>query len=121
MALADLLVVGTCGEPLGGVLADRLEHRQARLAVCRRPGQHALRDEAVDDVEAGVGDMARGVDGAAAGERGQLCERRSLGFIEQLIAPVQGGPQRPLTLRRVARARRKRGQDPVERADDLQR
>jgi hypothetical protein len=51
-------------EPLGRVLADRLQHPEALLSVAEK----ALVDEILDGVQVGLGDILGVGDHAAAGE-----------------------------------------------------
>ena len=99
-------------QPLPSVLAERLEHDEARVAVVG----HALdeqavvdeRGDAVEDVDAevlaGVADGLGRLERAAAGEDREAPEQRLLGRRQQVVAPVDRAAQRLLALRQVARA-----------------
>ena len=74
MAPPELVCLARLGEPLGGILADRLEHRVA-LAL---EAQEALVDERRELVQVGRADGLRGVDDPAAVEDGQPGEQLPL-------------------------------------------
>ncbi len=102
------------GDPLGAflealerVLADGLQHAEARLAVGTvLPAQQALVQQRSEVVERGATDRLGGRGGAAADEDAQLGEEALLARLEQLVAPVNGRPQGLLPRRQVARAAR---------------
>ena len=83
-------------QPLAAVLAERLEHDEARLAVVG----HALheqavvdeRGDAVEDVDAqvlaGVADGLGRLERAAAGEDRQAAKELLLGRCQQVVAPL---------------------------------
>ena len=100
-------------ELLPGVFLDRFEHLEARRPVVAvELAQEALvgeRDEAVDGIDVGQADRQVGDDGldrldVGAGEAGQDGEEPLLRRRQQLVAPVDRGPQRLLPLGQVARA-----------------
>ena len=114
MARAQLVELARLGEPLERVLADRLEHAEARLAV----GALALADEALVDERGDAVEhlaeleperLAATVSAvssdAAADEDAEAREQRLLAVVEQVVAPVDRVPQRRW---RVGRSRRRR-------------
>ena len=91
------------------VLADRLEHREARLAVAPRSADEALVDERGEASSTSSPSLAADrlgrLERPAAGEDRRAARRalrRRLG--EELVAPVERRAQRPLAVRQVARA-----------------
>ena len=96
-------------EQLRGVLADRLEHREAWLA--RRPPQRA--DEAlVDERRKGLeyvepvpaADRLGRLECPAACEDGKPREQRRLVLAQEAVAPLERRAQRPLPTWEVLRA-----------------
>ena len=73
MSLEDPAGLQLVREPLGGELADRLQHPEAVAGVA----EEALLDERLEDVEVGVADVFGGVEGAAAAEDGEAGEELS--------------------------------------------
>jgi hypothetical protein len=61
-------------------------------------------DERDERAEVGAADGFGGVECGAAGEDGEPREERLLVAVEELVAPVQGGAERPVPGRCVARA-----------------
>ena len=112
-------------ELLERVLADRLEHPEARLAVgvLAQPQQQALLDERVEVFE-GVARAVRVADGRgrlepeAADEDGQAPEQRLLPLEQQVVAPGDRVAQRPLALVGVLGAAGQQGQPLVEPAQE---
>ena len=103
----DLVGLAACLESLERVRADRLEHREARLAV----GLLLLAEQAVVDQRrqarqepVAAADRLGGLERAAADEDGEAREQRLLVGAEQLVAPVDRRAQRLLALGQVARA-----------------
>ena len=91
------------GQPLERVLADRLQHPEARLAARHRlrPEQAVVeqRLDAGEHVELEVaGNRLRGVEREAADEDGQAREERLLRRAQEVVAPGDGGAQRPVPL-----------------------
>ncbi len=106
-------------EQLGGVLADRLEHREARLA--RRPAQRtdeALVDERRERLEhvepVLAADRLGRLERPAAREDGEPGEERALVLAQQAVAPLERRAQRPLPAREVLRAADEKVERPVE-------
>ena len=104
-------------QPLQRVLADRLQHAEARRAgrARRLPQQAAgsARDAAAPSSRRPgrqplavrrAGRRPRRLPSAAAGEDGQPPEERLLRSVEQVVAPGDGVAQRLLAGRQVARA-----------------
>ena len=94
-------------QALERVRADRLQHREARLAV----GLFLLAEQAVVDQRREPGedvlaaaDGLGGVERAAAGEDGEAREERLLVRAEQVVAPVDRRAERLLAGGQVARA-----------------
>src|SRR6185369_8283487 len=88
VALADGFPVGTRREALSCVLADRLEHLEARRPRSGRTGQQALRHEAVEDVQRRAGHGFGRSDRRAAREHGETREARLLSEVEEVVTPV---------------------------------
>ena len=112
-------------ELLERVLADRLEHPEARLAVgvFAQPQQQALLDQRVEVFEhvgraVGVADRGRGLEPQAADEHAQAPEQRLLPLEQQVVAPGDRVAQRPLALVGVLRAAGQQGQPLVEPAQE---
>ena len=89
-------------EPVEGVAADRLQHREPRLAGGVLSFEEAVVHQRGEDAEIRVADRLRGLERAAAGKDSELCEHRALGVVEQVVAPSDRRRQRPLAGRRVA-------------------
>ena len=100
-------------EPLGGVLPDRVQQPvpgiAGRLAVQHHQRLVDQRDQQAEDLVGGDGlASAGGIIRAdllghvqvPAGEHRQPAQQRLLGLVQQLVAPVHGGPQRLLPQRR---------------------
>ena len=106
-------------ELLGGVLADRLEHREARLAVgvVGRDGE-AAPYQGVERVEVAAADGLDRLEPRAAREHGEAGEEVLLLGLEQLVAPVDRGPQRLLACRSVGGAADEEGEPLVEALED---
>ena len=125
MPPAGALELAGCLELLAGVLADRLEHPEARLAVgvLAEAQQQALLDERVEVFE-GVARAVRVADGRgrlepeAADEHGQAPKQRLLALEQQVVAPGDRVAQRALALVGVQRAAGQQGQALVEAAQE---
>ena len=111
MAVADQVSLAVGLEPFRGVLTDRVEEPEARLAVGGLLDlDQALVDErhqAVEDVHADLGRrpadrFGRG-EVAATGEDRQPIEQSLAAVVEQVVAPGDRAAQRLLTLGQVAR------------------
>ena len=74
--------------------------------------EQALGDEPVERVDAGAGDRLGRLDSGAAGKHREAREARFLVGAEQLVAPVDRGPQSLLAGGRVPR----RGAESAKRA-----
>src|SRR5262249_41025439 len=88
---------------LQGVLADRLQHPEARLGIRADLLQQALRDQrahAVEYVDAEravrVADVLGSLEGAAADEDRETPEQRLLLGVEQVVAPGDRASERLL-------------------------
>ena len=122
------LLLAAFGEPLGRVLADRLEQTVAHLGA-RRLGEDQRsvdeRAEMREDVRGGellspACRLGRG-ERAAAGEDREPREQQPLGGLEQQIAPVDGGAQRLLMRQRGATRAAEQPEAVVEACRDLVR
>jgi len=112
-------------EPLGGVLADGLEHHEAgrRLGGPVRLADEALGEqggEAVEGVDPatggwpGMGDDLLDEVRRRTGEHGQDLEQPLLRGFEELVAPVDGRAHRLLADRQVAGAAPEHGEPALE-------
>ena len=99
-------------EPHERELADRLQQDVAPAV----PAQQALVDQRRDRVETRLADVLGRVERAPAREDPQPGERASLRRLEQVVAPGDRRAQRPLPLRRVARAAGQQRQAPFQAA-----
>ena len=96
-------------EPLGGVVADRLEHREPAVTVLVEAPDEALVDERHQSREHDgsavavqpLGDRLHRLDASGREDREQP-ERRALVLVEEALAPLDRAPQRLLPLREVA-------------------
>ena len=115
------LPVGT--QPLECVLADRVEHREARLAVnAAARDDQALVAQRRQEAESGFVVTEHGSGGSErdpAGEDRELLQRRLLDRFEQRVAPVDRRNERPLPGRHVPRAAREEGEPLPQAARDL--
>ena len=110
VAARDRYRVGTLRQALARVLADRLEHSEPRLAAGRvLASNQALVDERRDpvgnvqaDVEAGIADGLRGLEGPAPAEHRQSPEENPFGLVEQVEAPVDRPAQGLLARGQIA-------------------
>ena len=98
VAAPHLLAVAALGQPLERVLADRLQHPEARLAAGHRLGPEQVvvqeRLDAVDDVELELsGDGLGALEREAADEDGKAREERLLLRGEEVVAPLRRGTQ----------------------------
>ena len=88
-------------QALARVLVDGLEHPEAAAPPA---ADQAPVDERREDVQIGVADGLGGLEVEAPGEDGQAREQLPLLAREQLVAPLDRGPQRALALGRAAPA-----------------
>ena len=110
VSASDRLGVRALGQTLEAVLADRLQHLEARLAVERSNlPQEALVDERSQRVEhvdaqlaVRIADGDGAVDRAAADEDGEPAEERAFRRVEQVMAPGDRPAKRALSLGNVA-------------------
>jgi hypothetical protein len=101
MAPPDPGFLAACGELLGGVLADRLEHAESGLAAHSLFAQQAVIDQDADFSEhiTAVRAAAHRFDLLEVGathEHGEPLIDQPCRLIEELIAPADGGAQRLL-------------------------
>ena len=112
MAPADRWLLAGKRATAPGILPDRLQHREARLAVrAVLLPQQALVDQrrdAVEDVQAEVAirvaDRLGRLERAASDEDREATEEALLLIVEQVVAPGDRVAERPLTLGQVAGA-----------------
>ncbi len=100
-------------ELLPRVLADRLQHRESRPVDRVLGSEEALVGERRADGQYVGLDFARhgayrvnSLERAAADEHGQAAEEATLRLAQELMAPGERVPERPLPSRRVARPAR---------------
>ena len=96
---ADFLGPGLL-EPLGGEVANRLEHHEAALPS----PQQVVVDQRAEALERHVAYALGSFQRAAADEDAEACKRLALVRPQQVVAPVDRGGERLLACRRVARA-----------------
>jgi len=94
-------------QPLCGVLADRLQHREARLLVLGPRYEQAVVHQGGQRLQGcsfrfGPADGLRRFQRKVADERGEASEHQPLALVEEVVAPGHGVAQRPLTLWQVA-------------------
>ena len=119
LRVPDRLVPPRGPELLGGVLADRLEHREAWLAVgVVGHDSEAPPHQRVERVEVAAADRLDRLEPCAAREHGEAGEQALLVGLEQLVAPVDRRPQRLLTSRSVGGAADEEGEPLVEPFQD---
>jgi hypothetical protein len=83
---------GEVEEPVGvlpGVLADGLQHPEAVFPTKDK----ALFDQGLQGVQVGVGHLLGGLKGGSSSEDTQVGEQGLLICSEQLVGPLDGGPQ----------------------------
>ena len=98
-------------EQLERVFTDRLEHQEP-VAADRL--EQAQVDECRKLVEVGAADLLGGLQREAADEDGETPEDGARLLVEQLMAPLDRGPQRALALRGVPRAAGEQGERVLE-------
>ena len=101
VAAADVIAVAALGQPLEGVLANRLQHPEAGLAAAMRlrPEQVVVQERlhSVDDVESGPSDdRLCAFESEAADEHCEAREERLLLRAEKVVAPLDRGTQGPV-------------------------
>ena len=106
MPVADAPLVTRRGEQLRRVLADGLEHPEARFGGAAHAGDERRVEQVVErghhvDV---AGDGLERLERRAAAERTERPEHPPRVVVEQLDAPVERRAERALPLRQVARA-----------------
>src|SRR5262249_44671826 len=79
-------------EPLGGVIPDRLQHRET-LSL---PPDQALVDQRLERVDVRFADLLGRVERGAAAEDRQAFEQESFVLAQEVVAPFDGRPQRLL-------------------------
>ena len=92
VAPAQLVALARLLEPLGRILADRLQHPEAFARVA----EEALVDERLERVQVGLRDLLSGLERAAAAEDRESREQVSFPVVEQVVAPGDRRAQRPL-------------------------
>ena len=110
VAGAQRLRLGRVAQLGERVLADGLQHVEARLALHLAAQKQALvaeRSQAIEDVERRVGGehahRLGGLEVEAAGEDRDAAEQDPVGLVEELVAPGDGGAQRPVARLAVTR------------------
>src|SRR5262249_2954269 len=113
---ADRLAVAPRGQTLERVVTDGLEHPEARLVAARMLGrEQAVAEERLDslqDVE--VGSLCYRLcapEREASHEDAEIREELLLPRVEEVVAPPDRAPQRPLSL---GQARSWRGPEQIE-------
>ncbi len=104
------------------VLPDRLQHREADIAVVCLASNQAPADEGLQVREKAVtsaGDRARIGESGALAEDGQRAVQVPLLVGQALVAPVNRGAQRALALRQIDRALHLERKPFLERTHDL--
>ena len=124
MASADGAGLAALLEALEGVVADRRQHPEARLAVgLLRLAQKALVDElaeALEEVHAdvGAGDGLDLVEAPATGEDTEAREQPPLRLAKEVPAPGDRAAQRALAFGQVARPGRQQVEARFETRQD---
>ena len=105
MPVTEGLDLSRVRHPSERVLADGLEHGEARRTsrAGRRPDE-ALLQQRHEGREVRVTHALGGLDGPAAGEDGEPSQKGALARLEELVAPVDRGPQRALAVGKIALA-----------------
>ena len=105
VALSDRAILVRGSKALAGELADRLEHREARLSgIVGALDQRAIH-QPLEDVDVRLPDRFCCLERPAAGEDAQAPEEGLLRLGQELVAPLHRGAQRSLSWIRVAAAR----------------
>jgi hypothetical protein len=121
VAAPDRVGVAASVEPLECVLANGLERRDPGL---RRPFnalEKVVVDQGFDQLQHVLAraDRFDRLDRRPSDEDGHLAEEALLVRIEQLVAPVERGPKRPLPRREVARPLAEHVEGPGEAGEEL--
>ncbi len=121
--LRDGVVVRPVGELFLGELPDRLEHREpvAGPADERHLDQRGQPVERVEPELFRAAHDPRGLEGPAPAEHRKPGEQPALGFVQQVVAPGDGAPERPLPFRQRADAGRQQGQPRLQPRQHLLR
>src|SRR5688572_28816177 len=105
-------------QPLGGVLPDCLEHREAQplVAMLRATDETRVCEdfEFSKDIEVDSANGFGRVERPSAGEHRESSEQLACGWIEGLLAPAYARFQRSVALRRVPRPSRQERQPVLE-------
>ena len=99
MAATELVGVGCLVEPLERELADRLQHRVARLLAA----EQVLVEQRAERVDFGAADGLGRLERAAAREHREAREQLLLALVEQVVAPGDRRAKGSLALGGVAR------------------
>ena len=114
----EVVLLGARLEQLRGQLPDRLERQKA---IAARRLEQARFDERVQLVERRLRDRLGRLEREAAREDGKPGEHVLQARFEQLVAPLDGGTERALALRRVAAPGREQRQAAVEPLEQRRR
>src|SRR5262249_28710129 len=109
MPAQQLIMRAGLPQPLRSVLPDRLQHPEAwlRTIMVERAARFAHQPlQRIDHPVSLACDHLRGIEREPAREDGQPLEQRLLVGCQEIVAPVQGSPQRPLSSRTRAPALR---------------
>jgi hypothetical protein len=115
VAPSDLIGPARLLEPLAGVLADRLERRVALIRV----SQKALVDERLEGVEISVRNAFGGLEGTPTAEHRESGEEPLFALAQEVVAPLDGTAERPLTLGQVAGTTGEQRQPLLQTREDL--
>ena len=111
VAAPELVRLAGLVEALSRVLADGLEHEEP--VVAHRLEQAEI-DQRSERIDVRFGDLLRRRQREAPGEDREAREEPFGALVEQVVAPLDGRPERALPLRRVARALGEQGERRVE-------
>ena len=104
VARADGALLVRLGEALGGELADRLEHREARLAGVVAALDEGAIHQPLEGIDVRLADPFGSLQRPTAGEDTQPPEEGAFRLRQELVAPFHRGAQRPLSWIRVTAA-----------------
>ena len=112
MGLFQRVRLGGDSQPLPPIFADGLKHPESRLAGCRVLAHEAVFDETVQGIkQVDRRGPLRADDGfgilqvPTTDKDRQLPEHQLFPWLEQVVAPVDGPPKRPLSIGPVRRGR----------------